>query len=90
MPYVTARYEDRLRLLAMVAAMEVLPPPSELPEFVLDGDLDTCHICLQGMVAGERVRWLPCQETHNHAFHADCIDPWIRSHRSCPVCRGTW
>lgn len=92
------RLEDAdspLELLAMVATLEFLTgrtlrEPIQLPEFTLDADLDTCSICQEDMKKGERVRWLPCQETRNHAFHTACIDPWIKDHSSCPTCRGTW
>ncbi len=94
----TMRLEDvdtPLELLAMVATLEFLSgrplrEPVQLPEFTLDADVGECTICQENMKAGDTVRWLPCQETLNHAFHKDCIDPWIKDHSSCPTCRGTW
>lgn len=84
-----------LELLAMVATLEFMSPPVPrpsipLPEFVLESDLSQCSICQEEMKRGETIRWLPCQETRNHAFHKECIDPWIKDHSSCPTCRGTW
>tara|TARA_B100001250_G_C19804496_1_gene792629 strand:+ start:976 stop:1470 length:495 start_codon:yes stop_codon:yes gene_type:complete len=88
-------YDDRMRLLALVASMRFMdpappPPVRRLPEFTLEEDVGTCGICMEEMESGEAVRWLPCQETINHAFHTECIDPWLKSHSSCPTCRGTW
>ncbi|KAF8402491.1 hypothetical protein HHK36_010576 [Tetracentron sinense] len=43
-----------------------------------------CPICLGEFVEGEKVRVLPeC----NHGFHMRCIDTWLVSHSSCPICR---
>lgn len=43
-----------------------------------------CPICLAEFAEGEKMRVLPkC----DHAFHVECIDNWLRSHSSCPICR---
>ncbi|KAF7066268.1 hypothetical protein CFC21_072282 [Triticum aestivum] len=55
------------------------------------GDVDlesggdtACSVCLEDLRAGETVRRLPaCM----HVFHVECIDMWLHSHRSCPLCR---
>ncbi|KAM0868292.1 hypothetical protein ACQ4PT_041416 [Festuca glaucescens] len=44
-----------------------------------------CVICLGLVQVGEMVRRLPAC---NHLFHADCIDMWLRSHSTCPICRA--
>ncbi|GFZ01578.1 RING/U-box superfamily protein [Actinidia rufa] len=44
-----------------------------------------CVICLSLFEEGEVGRLLPkC----GHGFHSECIDVWLRSHSSCPICRG--
>ncbi|CAN6201430.1 unnamed protein product [Urochloa humidicola] len=43
-----------------------------------------CAVCLEAMKAGEAARRLPVCA---HAFHAGCIDMWLDSHATCPVCR---
>nr|XP_027083808.1 E3 ubiquitin-protein ligase ATL42-like [Coffea arabica] len=45
-----------------------------------------CAVCLSKCEDIEVLRLLPgCK----HAFHINCIDKWLESHSSCPLCRGT-
>ncbi|PKU83348.1 RING-H2 finger protein ATL72-like [Dendrobium catenatum] len=46
--------------------------------------LTECPICLFEFTDGEKVRVLP---SCNHSFHVQCIDMWLSSHSSCPICR---
>ncbi|CAM0910135.1 unnamed protein product [Alopecurus aequalis] len=43
-----------------------------------------CPVCLEGVHGGEMVRQLPACR---HVFHVECIDMWLHSHRTCPMCR---
>ncbi|CAM0910137.1 unnamed protein product [Alopecurus aequalis] len=43
-----------------------------------------CPVCLEGVHGGEMVRQLPAC---THIFHVECIDMWLHSHRTCPMCR---
>lgn len=44
-----------------------------------------CSVCLSEFQEDESVRLLPkC----SHVFHAPCIDTWLKSHSSCPLCRA--
>ncbi|XP_066383027.1 RING-H2 finger protein ATL39-like [Miscanthus floridulus] len=45
-----------------------------------------CTVCLEEYEAKDMVRVLP---TCGHAFHAACIDAWLRQHPTCPVCRAS-
>ncbi|KAL7584385.1 hypothetical protein Lser_V15G42174 [Lactuca serriola] len=50
-----------------------------------DSGLD-CAICLSAFEEDEVGRKLPgC----GHAFHVQCIDMWLHSHSSCPICRAS-
>ncbi|KAK4804678.1 hypothetical protein SAY86_004495 [Trapa natans] len=45
-----------------------------------------CAVCLSKFEPHDRLRLLPlcC-----HAFHAECIDTWLRSNQTCPLCRSS-
>lgn len=45
-----------------------------------------CTVCLEEYEAKDVVRVLPAC---GHAFHATCIDAWLRQHPTCPVCRAS-
>ncbi|CAN6216692.1 unnamed protein product [Urochloa humidicola] len=78
------------------AAIAALPafayePPTTSPAVKGGGDEKArsisallCAVCLDDVRAGEVVRQLlACR----HLFHADCVDAWLRAHRTCPLCR---
>ncbi|CAK9179820.1 unnamed protein product [Ilex paraguariensis] len=45
-----------------------------------------CVVCLCQVCSGDRYRLLPqC----NHKFHVHCIDTWLETHSTCPLCRST-
>jgi len=50
-----------------------------------EGEALECVICITELTAGETARVLPrC----GHEFHVDCIDLWLNTHSTCPLCRG--
>ncbi|XP_047329412.1 RING-H2 finger protein ATL13-like [Impatiens glandulifera] len=45
-----------------------------------------CAVCLCEFEADDNLRLLPkC----SHAFHMECIDTWLLSHSTCPLCRAS-
>lgn len=45
-----------------------------------------CAVCLCEFSEHDKLRLLPLC---THAFHIDCIDTWLLSNSTCPLCRGT-
>ncbi|KZV48985.1 FAD-linked oxidases family protein isoform 1 [Dorcoceras hygrometricum] len=49
-----------------------------------DSTAACCSICLADYKNTDMLRVLPeC----GHLFHLKCVDPWLRRHPTCPVCR---
>ena len=46
-------------------------------------DLKDCQVCFEKFVDDDKILKLPCK----HLYHKDCIEPWFRTHNTCPVCR---
>ncbi|KAL4318768.1 hypothetical protein GQ457_18G011410 [Hibiscus cannabinus] len=45
-----------------------------------------CAVCLCEFEQEDKLRLLP---NCSHAFHMECIDTWLLSHSTCPLCRAT-
>jgi len=43
-----------------------------------------CVVCMCDFETRQMVRVLPC----SHEFHAKCVDKWLKTNRTCPICRG--
>ncbi|GAA0149907.1 ubiquitin-protein ligase [Lithospermum erythrorhizon] len=61
-----------------------------LPVFIykdLMGDKEPfdCAVCLCEFSKQDKLRLLPLC---SHAFHMECIDTWLLSNSTCPLCRG--
>lgn len=47
---------------------------------------EDCVVCLSGLEENEMAKMLPnCK----HLFHVGCIDTWLASNMTCPLCRAT-
>ncbi|XP_058763788.1 E3 ubiquitin-protein ligase ATL6-like [Vicia villosa] len=60
---------------------------SSVIKHVKEGDEGTlpCAVCLSDFNDNDSVRVLPrC----DHFFHPPCIDAWLSTHATCPVCRN--
>lgn len=72
------------------AAIDALPafayarPATEGGGGSKSGRCALCPVCLEDVQTGEMVRQLPACR---HLFHVECIDMWLHSHKTCPLCR---
>ncbi|KAB8087588.1 hypothetical protein EE612_011930 [Oryza sativa] len=70
---------------AAVAAIPVVPYAEVRKHRSGGGGALECAVCLTVFDDGDDLRLLPqC----SHAFHPDCIDPWLEGHVTCPLCRA--
>merc|ERR1719233_1886681 len=49
------------------------------------GQETACAICKDVFKQGDTVIKFPCP--NKHLYHGACIQPWLKLHNSCPVCR---
>ncbi|KAL8613112.1 hypothetical protein ACOMHN_035053 [Nucella lapillus] len=49
-----------------------------------DMDQTSCVVCMCDFESRQLLRILPCL----HEFHAKCVDKWLKTNRTCPVCRA--
>uniref|UniRef100_A0A7N0SXW6 RING-type E3 ubiquitin transferase n=1 Tax=Kalanchoe fedtschenkoi TaxID=63787 RepID=A0A7N0SXW6_KALFE len=60
-------------------------PYSEVKHLKIGKGALECAVCLNEFEEEETLRLLPkC----DHVFHPECIDAWLASHTTCPVCRA--
>ncbi|XP_060571310.1 E3 ubiquitin-protein ligase RNF38-like isoform X2 [Ruditapes philippinarum] len=67
------------------------PEIEQLPAYRFNGenlrngaDQTSCVVCMCDFENRQLLRVLPCY----HEFHAKCIDKWLKTNRTCPICRA--
>lgn len=75
------------RNVPQARGLHILPYTPEEREFHRDVEhLNIqCYICLEDFLEGEIMTALACDK--NHTFHPKCINQWLDSKSTCPVCR---
>jgi E3 ubiquitin-protein ligase ATL4 len=78
---VTAEVDDeKERLIASLPLFTMASALAALPKSSPD-----CAVCLSPFSPDAELRLLPACR---HAFHAACVDAWLRTTPSCPLCRA--
>jgi hypothetical protein len=80
------RVPSRLAHIAAGAASASSPSPAASPASAPPAapESPSCAVCLLDFEAGQRVAELPCSPAH--VFHRQCIVPWLRTRKTCPLC----
>ncbi|KAF8748972.1 hypothetical protein HU200_012768 [Digitaria exilis] len=74
-----------LVVVTVTAGAPVNAPPAFEFQFPREAScVVVCSVCLEDVRGGEMVRQVPACR---HVFHVGCIDMWLHSHRTCPMCR---
>lgn len=60
----------------------------QLPSYKYKGSNDEsdqtmCVVCMCDFEMKQNLRVLPC----SHEFHTRCVDKWLKTNRTCPICR---
>eukprot|EP00271_Cylindrocystis_brebissonii_P012946 TRINITY_DN32465_c0_g1_i1.p1 TRINITY_DN32465_c0_g1~~TRINITY_DN32465_c0_g1_i1.p1 ORF type:complete len:266 (-),score=46.70 TRINITY_DN32465_c0_g1_i1:397-1194(-) len=76
---------DRNQNGLVASARNSIPkvPFEDLPLKGEEGEEPQCTVCLLEYRKGDLLDVLPC----DHAFHTICLDEWLASHTTCPICR---
>jgi E3 ubiquitin-protein ligase ATL4 len=72
--------EEKERLIASLPLFTMASALAALPKSSPD-----CAVCLSPFSPDAELRLLPACR---HAFHAACVDAWLRTTPSCPLCRA--
>lgn len=92
---------NNIELVLARLALAQLPSPSAPTESEVSVDRPTlvlksiihkkhpklCSICSDEFKYGDDITWSKNEECV-HAFHKDCIVPWLMNHDDCPNCRN--
>ena len=73
--------QDRGASAGQIASLptSTVTNPDDLPN-----DCRECIVCMENFKRGDVRRTLPCLHSE---FHAECVDRWLQSNASCPVCK---
>lgn len=75
-----AQHPDRIRPASSSAVRRIEKKPVDRAMTE-----EVCTVCQDKFKRGQQASVLRCE----HSFHTDCLDPWLRTNDTCPVCRQT-
>ncbi|XP_020574578.1 E3 ubiquitin-protein ligase ATL4-like [Phalaenopsis equestris] len=69
----------------LISSLPIFTFASSFSAYQKPQSLD-CAVCLSNFRPHDELRFLPACR---HAFHSQCVDTWLRSTPSCPLCRAS-
>ncbi|WOH09019.1 hypothetical protein DCAR_0728471 [Daucus carota subsp. sativus] len=87
----TIEYAETLESLAEDDDVELKATPTaksfidslKVKKVECEKDIPFCVVCQDMMNVGDFLKELPCM----HNYHVDCIQSWLATRNTCPVCR---
>ena len=64
--------------------VDALPVRPYVPKEGEDDEEEQCAVCRMEFEGGEAVRCLPAC---GHAYHVECLSPWLAENKCCPICK---
>jgi len=64
--------------------IEQLPSYQYEDDDSVSSEQKRCVVCISDFEKNENLRILPC----THEFHSKCVDKWLKSNPTCPICRA--
>ena len=73
--------QDRGASAGQIASLptSTVTNPNDLPD-----DCRECIVCMENFKRGDVRRTLPCLHSD---FHSECVDRWLQSNKTCPICK---
>lgn len=72
---------EKLKLIDSLPLIRLASNMAKLSKSSLD-----CAVCCEAFMPDAELRLLPACR---HAFHKSCVDKWLKSNPSCPLCRSS-
>jgi len=76
-------------IIIQMSKLKVFQDNSESYTEEISFNQKVCPICSEEYKPGDDIAWSKNEECV-HAFHTDCIVPWLMDHDDCPMCRNDY
>lgn len=82
-----AEPEEQAQVPVTRAQIQTAAPETKYSQGMFDEGNRACNICMEPYSNGQTLRCLPCDRRHH--FCRECIDTWLQTNSTCPICRAS-